>query len=851
MNLLKLKFSISVVLFINLLGLPVAKILAQSSPTILMTQATGLEEAEKLNQRVEKLYSQGKYSEAIPLVEKALDLYKSLPGDHRSDIATSINNLAELYKSQGRYEKAEPLYLQALELRKSLLGNRHLRIASSLNNLAELYSSQGRYEKAEPLYLQALELRKSLLDDRHPDLATSLNNLASLYKSQGRYEKAEPLYLQALELRKSSLGEQHPYVATSLNNLASLYKSQGRYEKAEPLYLQALELLKLLPGEQHPHVASSLNNLASLYESQGRYEKAEPLYLQSLELYKLSLNDRHPDVANNLNNLAGLYQRQGRYEKAIYFLEQGLEIEENNLEINIAMGAEAQKRDYLKTIGGTTDASVWLHLQHASTSPQATNVALTTLLRRKGRILGTVSDSLNQIRQNLMPTDKEQLDQLIVIQTQLSTLYHQGIGNLSPEQYRTFTELEAKATQLTEALSRRSAEFRTVIQPVTPAVIQAQLPADLALVELVAYQPFNPKAETGKKWGAYRYAAYILTPSGLPKGLDLGPAEVIDKALATLRSDLRDRLTPISQLKASARALDQQLMQPIRQRLGNTRNLFLSPDSNLNLLPFDALIDEQGRYLLETYNITYLTSGRDLLRLQNPTPNTNQSLILADPFFDKPGKMTASSATRSINLAEKTWSPLDKTAEEAKAIGSLLNSQPLLGTTATETIIKQTTSPSILHLATHGFFQPTTEPDTNPLLNSGLVFAGFRIGKSGNDDGILTALEVSNLNLSGTKLVTLSACDTGLGTVTTGEGIYGLRRALVIAGAESQTISLWKVADDATKDLMVNYYTRLKKGEGRSNALHNAQRDMLKSEKYSHPYFWAAFIPSGDWRPLD
>ena len=138
-----------------------------------------------------------------------------------------------------------------------------------------------------------------------------------------------------------------------------------------------------------------------------------------------------------------------------------------------------------------------------------------------------------------------------------------------------------------------------------------------------------------------------------------------------------------------------------------------------------------------------------------------------------------------------------------------------------------------------------------PLLNSGLVLAGFQLGKSGNDDGILTALEVSNLNLSNTKLVTLSACETGLGTTSNGEGVYGLRRALTIAGAESQVISLWKVSDDATKDLMINYYTRLKANEGRSLALHNAQRDMLKSKDYLHPYYWAAFIPSGDWRPLN
>jgi CHAT domain-containing protein len=612
---------------------------------------------------------------------------------------------------------------------------------------------------------------------------------------------------------------------------------------------------KALLGDHHPDVAASLNNLAALYESQGRDEKVELLLLQSLGVMKSLLGDRHPNVANSLANLAWLYQSQGQYEKAIDYLQQALTLQENNLAINIAIGAEGQKQDYLKTIDITTDSIISLHLQQVSSNTKAANSAFTTVLRRKGRILSTLTDSLKQVRQNLTVTDKDQLDRLVVTQTQLATLYHQGPGKLSPEQYRAqMTELETNATGLTESLSRRSAEFRTTIQPATPAAIQAELPIDSALIELIQYQPLKPKPKPNEHWGEPRYAVYILTPSGPPQGIDLGPAEVIDKALEDLRINLRDnpKSTSITQVKASARALDQLLMQPIRQRLGSIRNLLISPDSSLNLLPFESLVDEQGRYILETHNITYLTSGRDLLRLQPPKANNNPALILADPYFDKKGTIAVSPATRSINLAEQDgWSPLDKTAEEARAIADRFGTQPYLGTTATETLIKQTQSPKILHLATHGFFQPSNDNNSNPLLHSGLVFAGFRIGKSGNDDGILTALEVSHLNLTNTKLVTLSACDTGLGTVTTGEGIYGLRRALVIAGAESQVISLWKVSDNATKDLMINYYTRLKANEGRSIALHNAQRDMLKSKDYSHPYYWAAFIPSGDWRPMN
>jgi CHAT domain-containing protein/Flp pilus assembly protein TadD len=803
--------------------------------------------ATNLNNLALLYVSQGRYEKAEPFLLQALELRKSLLGDRHPDVAVSLNNLAMLYANQGLYEKAELLYIQTLKLQKSLLGDRHPNAATYLNSMALLYVSQGRYEKAAPLYIQALELQKSLLGERHPDVAISLNNLAGLYMSQGLYEEAELLFLKALELRKSLLGDRHPDVATSLNDLAVLYVSQGRYEKAELLLLQALELQKSLLGERHPNVSTGLNNLALLYMSQGRYEKAELLLLQALELQKSLLGERHPNLASSSNNLAFLYQSQGRYEKAIAFLAQGMKIEEINLITNLAIGAEDQKRDYLTKFNITNDASISLHLQQASTNPKAMHLAFTNILRRKGRILGTLTDSLNQIRQNLTPPLQAQLDDLSATQTQLATLYQQGLGKLSSDQYRArLTELEQKSTQLSESLSLSSAAFKTAIQPITPESIQQQIPKDTALIELIQYKPFNPKAKQKEQWGTPHYAAYIFTHSGTLKAIDLGPIQPINEALTLHRQNLQDNATPIPQIKTTARNLDALLMQPIRQHLGNTRNLLLSPDSNLNLLPFETLVDENNKYLLETHTITYLTSGRDLQRLTTPKTNNNPSLILADPYFGKPGTLAT---TRIVDLKKLIAPPLPGTRTEATALGKLLNTQPLLGTDATETAIKQTKSPKILHIATHGFFQPTPDK-SNPLLNSGLVLAGFQVGKSGNDDGILTALEVSNLNLTGTKLVTLSACETGLGTTSNGEGIYGLRRALTIAGAESQVISLWKVADDATKDLMINYYTRLNQGEGRSIALHNAQRDMLKSEDYSHPYYWAAFIPSGDWRPL-
>jgi CHAT domain-containing protein/Tfp pilus assembly protein PilF len=839
--------------------------IGQSTPPVSTAQSVSLWEAGRLNQQVIQLQEKGKYSEAIPLAERALAIVKQILGEEHPGVADMLNNLAGLYMDQGRYAEAEPLYRQALEMSKRLLGEEDLDVATSLNNLAVLYQYQGRYAEAEPLYRQALEVREKTPLQWLPDMTPVLNGLAGLYESQGRYAEAQPLYRRALEINKRFWGEEHPNVATGLNNLAALYWSQGHYADAESLARKALEMRKRLLGEEHPDVATSLNDLAGLYESQGRYADAEPLYRQALEMRKRLLGEEHPNVATSLNNLAALYWGQGDINHALEFFTQGLKVEEHNLTLNLAVGFERQKRDYINTVSGTTDSSISLHLNSAIKNPTATTLALNTVLQRKGRILDVLTNSQQILRQRLDSESKTLLTKLANTQTQLANLFYNRPEKLPLEQYRTqVTQLETQIKLLEDQLSRRSEEFRTQSQPVTIETIQKLIPADAVLVELVRYRPFNPKVSPDDRFGKPRYAVYLLPAKGEPKGIDLGDTETIQKTLELFRDNLRDKETPIAQVKQSARDLDKILMQPVRKLLGNTRKILLSPDSALNLIPFEALVDEDNRYLVENYSFTYLTSGRDLLRMQNHSASKQPPVLIADPNFNRPGELVArqpdnsidAKNTRSIDLSQRVFSPLQGTAEEVKAISTLLKVKPLTDTKATEGAVKQVNSPRILHIATHGFFENApankekTTLDYNPLLLSGLVFAGLKPRQSGGEDGILTALETTALNLVGTKLVVLSACDTGLGNISAGEGIYGLRRALVIAGSESQMISLWKVDDDATKELMVAYYKKLLDNQGRSASLRQTQLEMLKGEKYQHPYYWAAFIPSGDWRPM-
>ncbi len=410
-----------------------------------------------------------------------------------------------------------------------------------------------------------------------------------------------------------------------------------------------------------------------------------------------------------------------------------------------------------------------------------------------------------------------------------------GAGNTPPERFgNQITALSAREQTIEAAISRRSAEFRTQNQPVTIEGVQKLIPTDTTLVEIVLYRPYNLKAKKdSEKFGNPRYVAYILQSVGEPKSVELRDAETINIAVTEFQHTIRIKARSQMPFKKAARTLDTMIMQPIRKQLGNKRNILLSPDNQLNLIPFAALIDENNQYLLENYEITYLSSGRNLVKLQTDLPSKETPVIVANPEFDQPGKspavMVASSTTRGIpnrtstDLASLKYSAIAGTAGESKAISTILpNAKLLTGSEATENAIKQLSAPNILHIATHGFFledappiQPTSGEKapvnnaSNPLLRSGLALAGFNLRKSGNEDRVLTALEVAGLNLAGTKLVVLCACETGIGDVANGEGVYGLRRALAIAGAESQLITLWLVDDFATKDLMMSYYQRL------------------------------------------
>jgi CHAT domain-containing protein len=590
--------------------------------------------------------------------------------------------------------------------------------------------------------------------------------------------------------------------------------------------------------------------------------------------------------------MARTYASAGDLKNAIAFQRRADAIIEMQLGLNLVIGSERQKLALVNSVAERTDRTISLNLREAPGDPDASALAALVLLQRKGRVLDAMTDCFAAVRQRVSDTgDQKLLDQLRATTAQLARLAltapedsrADAAGHADARQDQ-IEALEAEKDRLEAELSAHNAEVRAELRSVTLPAVQYAVPEEAALVEFAVFRPFDPRAErNAEAYGVPHYAAYVVRTRGTPIGIDLGPASAIDAAVEALRQSLGDpRRTDV---KPRARAVDELVLRPLRASFGAATRLLISPDGDLNLVPFEALVDEQSHYLIERYAIGYLSSGRDLLRMQVARHELTTPVIVADPLYgeptltslnrpsldrsglnrsglNRPGVKPVSLRTsrRSVTTGEDVstmyFAPLANTAVEGRAIKALFPEATLLtGRRATKAALAQVAAPSMLHIASHGFFLQGPPRSglgaDNPLLRSGLALAGANLSRERNDDGILTALEASGLNLWGTRLVTLSACDTGVGEVRNGEGAYGLRRAFVLAGAETLVMSLWPISDYVTRETMTAYYTGLRAGLGRGDALRQAKLAMLKQKPRQHPFYWASFIQSGEWAGLD
>ncbi len=878
-------------------------------PSAQQASPQTVEEGERLLAQATELEAAGKYRDGIPIAERAAALFESLLGPMAPRVADASMELGALQFGAGNYSAAAQAFGRALTIREKAPSPDPLAIATTLGALANATRGTGQLVEAGELFARSLAMQEKTLGKDHVDVArtlisygsllvargdstgaesmltrargvfesnkttdtmefaTLLNNLGQVYRRAGALDKAREPLERSVAIRETLVGSQspmHPQLASGLAGLAALYQELGQFDLAEPLHRRVLAAYEASLGPSHPTVATALTNLAMIRTLRDDPTEAEALFLRALQIRESTLGPRHADVASTLEKLAVFYQLAGRPKEALSALERSTDILEQNLQLVLASGSEQQRLNYMTTVRDNTDIALSMRQAILASDDRAAAVLASLVLRRKGRVLDAMVTVTDRLRNRLTAEDGQLLGQLADVRTQLATLVLQpGAAQLKDRDQKT-RALEIEIERLESTLSARSREAQVELRPVDVAVVQHQLPAKTRLVEYVRYRPFIPRViGQANRFGAPRYAAFILRPTGPPRWIELGDAEIVDRQVSAFRAALRSPSR--TDVRERSRALARLILDPLDTDADGLLRLIISPDSELSVIPFGALVDAQGRYLVERCEIDALASGRDLLRLSERLAPRESPLIVADPSFQ--------TATAGTTGGGRAFEPLPATAEEAAALKVLLpDARIATKAVATETLVKSVRGPRLLHIATHGFFfdpasLTTASAQSDPrvpsvaspaesagrfaLLRSGLALAGANSGGAGDkNDGLLTAFEAASLDLHGTQLVVLSACETGLGEVRSGDGVYGLRRALTLAGAETHVMSLWQVSDEATRDLMIGFYKKLIAHEGRVAAMRAVQLEWLRKSSRSHPFYWAAFVVTGDWSPM-
>jgi CHAT domain-containing protein/Tfp pilus assembly protein PilF len=824
-------------------------------------------------------------SAALPMFQRSFDVLTTKLGPDRQATMYVQSRVGAVHAELGDHKTAERLLTDALHRQESTVGRDHPLVAYTLTSLGLLLFSRGDYKEAERAHQRVLAIFSKWYGTDTSLFAMAENNLGVLYLSRRDYERAAQHFDRSLSIREKLLGPDDAELAEVVQNLGIVARERKDYAAAVRYYERALAMRERSVGLDHPIVAGTLNNLANVYGAQGDYERSLATHLRALGISEQHATKWQQPILS-LGNIARTYAARGDFSNALKFQSRVEAAIEVDMALNLAIGSERQKIAYLNRMAERTDRTISFHLQLQPESQEAARLALRALLQRKGRVLDAMSNAMEAVHLHASGEERALLDRLADTTKRLARLALGGPGKTTlGEHRRTLQQLDDAKEMLEADLSRRNEEFSSVFLRVTVEGVEAAVPPGAALLEFAVYRPFNPKAESMTvAYGSPRYAVFVL---GGKKtlGRDLGEAAAIDAAIQEYRAALQDPAS--DNIRRAARALDEKVMQPIRAQVGDATRLLIAPDGQLALIPFEALRDPEGRYLIERSALTYLSAGRDLLRMQVDHGSGTAPVVVADPLFGEPAaasdasnsapSASSTTARRSItsgaDLRSMYFAPLAGTLHEARSLQSVFpDAKVLTGAGATESALKRVQAPRILHIATHGFFLEAPHAGTvrggppptgtraiqaapagieNPLLRSGLALAGANLTSGDKEDGILTALEAAHLNLWGTRLVTLSACDTGIGVVRNGDGVYGLRRSIFLAGAEALVMSLWPVSDYVTREMMTAYYKGLNDGLGRGAALRQVQLSLLKRRNRSHPFYWASFIQAGEWASLD
>jgi CHAT domain-containing protein len=829
------------------------------------------------------------------LLAQAVDIGLRSLAPCNTETAGLLNDSAQSKERDGDFAKAKTLYRQQLSTLEKCHANANW-MATALHNSANLAFEMGDVAEAERLHQRAIRVWSAGLGRQHPYVARGLDALAEVVASRGEFARARALYQRALKIRRRDIETGRPDVAWTLTNLARTIADQGQVELALGYVQEAIATYKRAGAFDEPdHLARSLELQGLLQARRGDLADAHASLVAAIAERQRIFGAAHPLVAESRAALARVELAEGSLADA---LRDALDAERSgrdHLRFLVRYLPERQAMTYSAKRPRGLDLALSIADRDASAAP-----VLDAVIRSRGVILDElalrarapdVQDSESAALRAAAVQARQRYANLVVRSLQ------------EPVQSTVLAEARQQKEDAETTLAEHSAAARAELARAQVGLdeVRAALPQDAALVSFIKYDRQESSSRRVPSYGAFVQRAGADAVVFVP----VGPASTVEPLVRSWRNEAAGRAMAIGVSPGAAQRtyldvaqrLRRLVWDPLAAHLAGATRVFIVPDGLLNLLNFAALPNGDGHYLAEEpWILHYLSAERDLMTPAETTAGRGL-LAVGGASFNQPSRKAPAPLKLSLvptrgvsdclDLRHIQFDALPGSQREVVEISRTWSAREhdavvvLTGRAATETAVKQALAGQrVVHLATHGFFlgapcepvsagtrgvgglAPVASPrrraptDENPLLLAGLAFAGAnrRAGDTtaGSDDGILTAEEIAGLDLQGTEWAVLSACDTGLGEITTSEGVVGLRRAFQIAGARTVIMSLWAVEDHAAAQWMRALYDgRLSKSLDTATAVHEANLALLRDRRAKaqsvHPFFWAGFVAVGDW----
>ncbi len=839
-----------------------------------------------------QLYMQmGDYPQALSNLEDSLKIRReTLPAKH-PEIANSLFTIGQVYRDMGDYPKALKYLEEDLAIKKKSLPPEHPSIASSLFAIGKIYQDMYDYSKALTYQEESLKIKKKTLPADHPSIASSLLTIRQLYWQMGDYPKAH-LYLEdAMKIWKKSPPAYHN-AASSLYTIGQVYMQMGDYPKALSLFKYALKIDKETFSPDHPNIAVSLYTIGQIYSDIGVYPQALKYLEKAFKIYKKTLPFNHPDIASSLNMLGMVNADMGKRIESRKFSTEGVTQIEKHIQNTFSALNEQQRINLVRQNRLFFDK----YLSFVDV-PKDSKDNYNHLLRWKGSALVALLAERDAVFAGDNPELRKLFDEKNKLVKDYSTLL-----NSRPENEKDAAKLKKDIADkqndiagLERKISALSSDYRKTHALTTAGVhdICKALPEDTALVDFLKYDRYNPaylreKDKNLAKWEG-RYTAFVLVGGkecGNPSRIEIFDADKIDDWINTVHDALSKG--DINSMKNPLDALSRNMWSPIAEKLKGKKKVYIVPDGAIAKLPFDVLLDNKGEMLIKNLTIGYLDLPQSIITIADKERKHNSGFFAVGGVDfdnrvdkDKEEKLIASKGAASEKLlyamAEKSdkgaltrgnkdskWLALPGTGKELKEIVPLMKKKENIGV---ELSGKEATKKAVstlmqgkryVMIGTHGKFEgiktleikeemrgltntaPKATAEHDPMRASYLVFAGANKEK---EEAYLTAAEIMVLDLRGTELTVLSACQTGLGNENSGEGIMGLRRAFIGAGSDALVLSLWEIEDEVSAQIMKTFMEERMKNPDTVEAMRKAKLKLM--EKEPNPVFWAPFVVTG------